>query len=555
MLIQLSIQNYALIDDVQVVFSKGFTTITGETGAGKSILLGGLSLVLGKRADLGSLKDGTKKCVVEAEFDISNYGLQPFFTENDLDYGDRTLLRREILPSGKSRAFVNDSPVTLDILKGLGDRLVDVHSQHQTLRLTENDFQMKVVDALAGNAENLGAYGGILEQYGKTVRELSELEGFQANADKEHDYNSFLLQELETARLKEGLQEELEAEYEQLDNVEQILEQLSTGHQLLRDEQMGILGTLTQLKRAFHTLSPFGAAYRALDERIQSVLIETDDLASEIEVLKDRVEADPQRLEVVNGQLQQLYDLQKKHHVGSVEELMAIRGELSQKVEVMANLGSRIEEKKKEVSQIETQLDLWAGKISAARRETLPKLKEMLQQSLASLGMPSASFKIALEPADGFRSNGKDELSFLFSANKGSGYGELKKVASGGELSRIMLTIKSILAGYEHLPTMVFDEIDTGVSGEISNKMGEIMQQMGRTMQVMAITHLPQVASKGQYQFKVYKEEGQTGTSSHIKPLEGGERVRELAEMLGGKDPQESAVAHARELLQWHKGK
>src|SRR5690606_33199977 len=379
----------------------------------------------------------------------------------------------------------------------------------------------------------------------------SELEGYQANADKEHDYNSFLLQELETARLKEGLQEELEAEYEQLDNVEQILEQLSTGHQLLRDEQMGILGTLTQLKRAFHTLSPFGAAYRALDERIQSVLIETDDLASEIEVLKDRVEADPQRLEVVNGQLQQLYDLQKKHHVGSVEELMAIRGELSQKVEVMANLGSRIEEKKKEVSQIETQLDLWAGKISAARRETLPKLKEMLQQCLASLGMPSASFKIALEPADGFRSNGKDELSFLFSANKGSGYGELKKVASGGELSRIMLTIKSILAGYEHLPTMVFDEIDTGVSGEISNKMGEIMQQMGRTMQVMAITHLPQVASKGQYQFKVYEEEGQTGTSSHIKPLEGGERVRELAEMLGGKDPQESAVAHARELLQW----
>lgn len=555
MLTQLSIQNYALIDDVQVVFSKGFTTITGETGAGKSILLGGLSLVLGKRADLGSLKDGAKKCVVEAEFDISNYGLRPFFVENDLDYGDLTLLRREILPSGKSRAFVNDSPVTLDILKGLGDRLVDVHSQHQTLRLTENDFQMKVVDALAGNAENLEAYGGVLEQYGKAVRELGELEGFQANADKEHDYNSFLLQELESARLKEGLQEELEAEYEQLDNVEQILEQLSIGHQLLRDEQMGILGSLTQLKRTFHTLAPFGAAYAALDERIQSVLIETDDLASEIETMKDQVEADPQRLEVVNGQLQQLYDLQKKHHVGSTQELMAIREELARKVEVVANLGSRIEERKREVSQIEEQLGLWAGKISVARKETLPKLKEMLQHSLGSLGMPSASFKIAIEPADTFKSNGKDELTFLFSANKGSGYGELKKVASGGELSRIMLTIKSILASYEHLPTMVFDEIDTGVSGEISNKMGEIMQQMGETMQVMAITHLPQVASKGQYQFKVYKEEGQAGTSSHIKPLMGEERVRELAEMLGGKNPKESALAHARELLQWHKGK
>src|SRR5690606_24211575 len=315
----------------------------------------------------------------------------------------------------------------------------------------------------------------------------------------------------------------LEAEYEQLDNVEQILEQLSTGHQLLRDEQIGILGSLTQLKRAFHTLAPFGAAYGALDERIQSVLIETDDLASEIEAMKDRVEADPQRLEVVNGQLQQLYGLQKKHHVDSTEELMAIREELAQKVEVVANLGSRIEEKRLEVSEIEKQLDLWAGKIRAARKDTLPKLKEMLQQSLGSLGMPSASFKIGLEPAKGFRSNGKDELTFLFSANKGSGYGELKKVASGGELSRIMLTIKAILANYEHLPTMVFDEIDTGVSGEISNKMGEIMQQMGGTMQVMAITHLPQVASKGRYQFKVYKEEGNIGTSSHIKPLEGGE--------------------------------
>lgn len=550
MLTNLSIQNYALIDDVRVNFPQGFTTITGETGAGKSILLGGLSLVLGKRADLGSLKDSGKKCVVEAEFDISRYGLQDFFGENDLDYAEQTLVRREILPGGKSRAFVNDSPVTLDILKALGDRLVDVHSQHQTLRLTENEFQMKVVDALAGNAGNLVAYGKELEKYLALGRELGELEDFQANADKEHDYNSFLLQELEAAKLREGLQEELEVEYEQLGNVEQIMQQLALGHGLLRDEQLGILGRLLELKRAFHTLAPFGSAYDALDQRIQSVLIETEDIAAEIEDLKDRVEADPERLETVNAQLQLLYGLQKKHHVGSTGELMAIREALAQKVEVVANLQAKIAGLQRERAQVERELDQWGGKITLARQGTLSRLKGMLQESLASLGMPSATFKIELHPAKGYRADGKDELTFLFSANKGSNYGDLKKVASGGELSRIMLAIKALLAGYEHLPTMVFDEIDTGVSGEISNKMGEIMQQMGNSMQVMAITHLPQVASKGGHQFKVYKEEGREGTSSFIKELRGEERIRELAEMLGGKNLSESALAHARELLQ-----
>ena len=550
MLTNLSIQNYALIDDVKVAFPRGFTTITGETGAGKSILLGGLSLVLGKRADLGSLKDPQRKCVVEAEFDLSKYGLQDFFDENDLDYVDLTLVRREILPTGKSRAFVNDSPLTLDILKALGERLVDVHSQHQTLRLTENDFQMKVVDALGGNADNLATYSGQLEKYTELGRELRELEDFQANADKEHDYNSFLLQELESANLRAGMQQELEAEYEQLNNVEQIMQQLSQGYGLLRDEQFGILGRLIDLKRAFHGLGQFGTAYEALDQRIASIQIETDDIAGEIENLKDTVEADPQRLETVNGQLQLLYGLQKKHHVDSMEELMALQEELSQKVDDVANLESKIAKKAQERAQVEKELEQWASKISVARKGTLSKLKGMLQESLASLGMPSASFKIEIQPSASFKANGKDDLVFLFSANKGSSYGELKKVASGGELSRIMLTIKAILASYEHLPTMVFDEIDTGVSGEISNRMGEIMQQMGSSMQVMAITHLPQVASKGRHQFKVYKEEGKSGTSSYIKELSGDDRVRELAEMLGGKNLTESALAHARELLQ-----
>ncbi|MEC3966967.1 DNA repair protein RecN [Flagellimonas halotolerans] len=550
MLVNLSIQNYALIDDVSVSFSNGFTTITGETGAGKSILLGGLSMVLGKRADLSSLKNTTQKCVIEAEFDVSKYQLQSFFEDNDLDYDDKTILRREILPSGKSRAFVNDSPVTLDVMRTLGDQLVDVHSQHQTMRLTENDFQMKVLDALADNSENLSAYTRELEQLRTASKELQKLEDFQTEADKEHDYNSFLLEELEAAKLKEGMQEELEAEYEQLSNVEQIMEQLSAGHQLLNDEQLGIVGRLTDLKRAFQGLTDFGADYKSLSHRIQSVLIETDDIASELEQLKDKVEANPERLEVVNGQLQQLYDLQKKHHTDSVSELIAIREELAQKVNAVANIESKIKAKKEEVSAITKKVDAWAQKISDGRKVVIPKLNERLQANLTSLGMPSATFNIKVNPSKSFKTNGKDDLVFLFSANKGSNYGELKKVASGGELSRIMLTIKSILAEYENLPTMMFDEIDTGVSGEISNRMGEIMQQMSSTMQVFSITHLPQVASKGNYQFKVYKEEGAEGTSTHIKQLSTDERVRELAEMLGGKSLSESALAHAKELLQ-----
>lgn len=550
MLANLSIQNYALIDDVSVSFFDGFTTITGETGAGKSILLGGLSLVLGKRADLSSLKSKDQKCVIEAEFDISKYQLKSFFEENDLDYEETTILRREILPSGKSRAFVNDSPVTLDVMRSLGDQLVDVHSQHQTMRLTDNDFQMKVLDALANNAEYLSNYAKSLDELKKVSKELQKLVDFQSEADKEQDYNTFLLKELEDAKLKEGMQEELEEEYEQLNNVEQIMEQLSAGHQLLNDEQLGVVGRLTDLKRAFQGLVDFGTDYKTLYDRIQSVLIETDDISSELERLKDGVEADPERLEVVNGQLQKLYDLQKKHHTDSVTDLIEIREELAKKVETVANIEDSIGQKREEVNMLTQKTDAWAKKISEGRKAVIPKLNERLQKNLASLGMPSATFKIEVNYSKSFKTNGKDDLVFLFSANKGSNYGELKKVASGGEMSRIMLTIKSILAEYESLPTMMFDEIDTGVSGEISNRMGEIMQQMSSTMQVFSITHLPQVASKGSYQFKVYKQESSEGTSTHIKQLSKDERIQELAEMLGGKSLSESALAHARELLQ-----
>lgn len=549
MLANLSIKNYALIDELNVSFTEGFTCITGETGAGKSILLGGLSLVLGKRADLSSLRDKDKKCIIEAEFKVDKYDLKPFFEDNNLDYEERTIVRREIQPSGKSRAFINDSPVTLDILTELGDTLIDVHSQHQTLRLAENDFQLKVIDALADNGNLLKDYSEKLDTYRKTSKELQELIDFQKEAVKEHDYNSFLLEELEAAPLKVGIQEELEERYEQLNNVENILELLSKGYQLLNDEQIGMVNLLTELKQVSNRLSNFGSQYADLHQRIQSVFIEIDDIAEELQRFQDNAEADPQALEVTNTKLQQLYDLQKKHGVAQVSELLEIKEALSEKVSVTENLESNIQRKRELRSVQQKELDTLAESLSAKRKKVLPSLKKQLQDSLSSLGMPSATFKIEIHPSKDFRNNGKDELSFLFSANKGTDYGELKKVASGGELSRIMLTIKAILARYEHLPTMMFDEIDTGVSGEISNKMGDIMNAMSKTMQVFSITHLPQVASRGDHHFKVYKiEEGGT-THTKMKKLSPDERVTELAGMLGGNELTDSAMAHARELL------
>lgn len=549
MLAKLSIKNYALIDDLSVSFSDGFTCITGETGAGKSILLGGLSLVLGSRADLSSLRNKEKKCIIEAEFRIANYKLNWFFEENDLDYENVTIIRREIQPSGKSRAFINDSPVTLDVLSQLGNRLIDVHSQHQTLRLTDNDFQLKVIDALADNTKLLGDYSNQLLVYKTTAHELDELREFQKNAHKEYDYNSFLLQELEAFNLKMGIQEELEEQYEQLNNIENILELLAKGHQLLNDEQIGVLNLLTELKQVSNKLSNFGSQYSNLNQRIQSTYIEIDDIALELQSFQEGAEANPLVLEEINTKLQQLYDLQKKHGVKGVSELMDIRKSLSEKVDIAENIESEIENKQKTLATQKTELNKISGALSANRKRVVPELRKQLEGQLRSLGMPSATFKIELRDTHEFKRNGTDELSFLFSANKGSDYGELKKVASGGELSRIMLTIKSILAKYENLPTMMFDEIDTGVSGEVSNRMGDIMQAMSEHMQVFSITHLPQVASKGDHHFKVYKQEEGLSTTTKMKRLNADERVVELAEMLGGKELSDSALAHARQLL------
>ena len=549
MLSRLSIKNYALIDRLDVSFANGFTCITGETGAGKSILLGGLSLVLGKRADLSTLRNKDEKCIIEGEFEISNYHLSMFFAENDLDYEDTTIIRREIMPSGKSRAFINDTPVNLDVLSRLGSRLIDIHSQHQTLQLAENEFQFKVIDSLANNKELLIDYSNHLKTHQNTSKELQQLIDFQSNAIKEHEYNSFLLNELEGAHLQDGILEQLEEQYQQLSNVETIVEQLSKGYHLLNDEHVGIFHSLSELKQVSHKLSSFGTAYDSLDKRIQSIFIEMDDVGSELQALLENADMNPQLLDEVNTKLQLLYDLQKKHGVKEISALLQIKEELTAKVDATENIEANIAAKQGELAQQELELNKLATSISKEREKVIPSLKSQLEDQLSLLGMPSAQFKIELSPLKEFKANGKDELSFLFSANKGTDFGDLKKVASGGELSRIMLTIKSILAKYESLPTMMFDEIDSGVSGEISNRMGDIMQAMSKSMQIFSITHLPQVASKGDHHFKVYKEDKNHYTQTNMKELSQDERVVELAEMLGGKELSDSAMAHARQLL------
>lgn len=549
LLLSLSIKNYALIDNLQVTFSNGFSIITGETGAGKSILLGGLSLVLGKRADLSSLKNKDEKCVIEAEFSIEKYGLEPFFKQADLDFEKNTFLRREILPSGKSRAFINDTPVTLDVLSELGEKLIDIHSQHQTLQLTNNTFQFQVLDAISGNSVLLDDYSITLNEYQHRKKELDSLIAFQKEANKEHDYNLFLLNELQQAKLYEGMQESLEATYEKLNNIEEIREKLGYALQLLSAEQIGALASLQELKTTFQKLSGFGKNFEELYNRFNSVLIEMDDAHSEIIQTEESLEADPALLEEASTKLQQIYNLQKKHNVLTVSELIAIQTELGKKVAVTENLDAEIAQKQSEVTEIEEKLDAVAEELHNQRIANIPNLIKELESSLAGLGMQNARFKIELKPAGSYRPNGKDELVFLFSANKGSHFEDLKKVASGGELSRIMLVIKALMAKHINLPTIMFDEIDTGVSGEISNKMGDIMLAMSSYMQVFSITHLPQIAAKGNTHYKVYKTDEGNQTQTHLKMLSEEERVTEIAEMLGGKQLTSSALAHAKQLL------
>ena len=549
MLTSLSIKNYALIDNLQVNFNNGLSIITGETGAGKSILLGGLSLILGKRADLSSVKDKSEKCIIEAVFDIANYNLKNLFKEEDLDYEPQTIIRREILPSGKSRAFVNDTPVNLDALQALSNYLIDIHSQHQSLELTNNEFQLKVIDLLAKNEATLINYSNHLNEYKALLKELNKLKIFKAEAVKEQDYNLFLLNELGEADLIEGELETLEEEYETLNNVEEIKETLIISNQLLSEEQVGIISTLTHLKTNLQKLSSYSIQYKELFNRVNSSLIELDDVYSEVENLQEQLEADPKRLDVVNSKLQVIHNLFQKHNTNAVGELLKIKDELAEKVSITENLDSDISNMEIEIESISNKLKKLAEILHSNREKAIPKFLDQLQNLLFKLGMPNAQFKASVTLKDDFLTNGRDELSFLFSANKGADFHELKKAASGGELSRIMLAIKYILSKHIQLPTIMFDEIDTGVSGEISNKMAQIMQQMSKTMQVFTITHLPQIAAKGDTHFKVYKEDIEDKTITNLLRLNNEERIVEIAQMLGGKDVSASAIAHAKQLL------
>ena len=549
MLISLSIKNYALIDDLKVDFTSGFSIITGETGAGKSILLDGLSLALGKRADLSTLRNKDQKCVIEAVFAIQQYQLESFFEEHDLDYDGETFLRREILPSGKTRAFVNDSPVTLQVMDALGQRLTDIHSQHKTLQLAEHDFQFMVLDALSDVEGEMTQYQEALSAYRSLSQQLKELQHFSAEATKELDYNSFLLRELEEAKLEHIEQNTLEEEYETLNNVEDIRDQLTHAYQLLQNEQMGILANIQQVKLDLQRVSGFSEGLQNLASRIESVSIELDDIFDEIQQLESQLEADPQRLSQVNELLQTLYNLQKKHNADSVSELVKIASELEAKVAAAENVDDRINAVEKDLVAARERLDSLALSIHQKRIASIPKLSEQLESMLVKLGMENARFDVQVATTDHYYHNGKDTIDFLFSANKGGAFGPMKKVASGGELSRIMLCIKAILAKYAKLPSIIFDEIDTGVSGAVSEKMADIMVQMSHSMQVFAITHLPQVAAKGHQHYKVYKTDQGTTTVSHLKRLNNEERVVEIAQMLGGKDMTDSAMAHAKQLL------
>lgn len=549
MLTSLSIHNYALINQLSIDFSNGLSIITGETGAGKSILLGALGLVLGNRADLSSLKDTSKKCIIEAELAIENYQLESFFNNVDLDYEKNTILRREILPSGKSRAFVNDTPVTLLVLNELKSKLIDIHSQHQTLELSDTNFQFSVIDALAKNQTKLASYKRGLQQLSQLKKELADLEQKQREANQQYDYNLHLFNEFEEANLQVGEQEELEEKLEKLNNVEEIKLNLSEALQTAANDEVGVQSLLYNLEHNLTKISSYSKEYEELSNRISSLKIELDDVVSELENEVENVDFNPSELEQYNDRLQLIYNLQKKHYVSSIEELQQIHFELSEKVSSVENAEEVIANKQKEIDSVCKKLDEVALLISKNRQRVVPKLKKELENLLADLGMPNARFSISNKLSETYYSNGKDELEFLFSANKGGSFGELKKVASGGELSRIMLSVKKILSENIQLPTIIFDEIDTGVSGEVSNKIAAIMQQMSKHMQVITITHLPQIAAKGNQHYKVFKEDVNGVTTSNLKKLTTDERIVEIAEMLSGKNISDSAITHAKELL------
>ena len=550
MLQQLYIKNFTLIDELDIELHPGFSVITGETGAGKSIILGAIGLLLGQRADSKSIKQGADRCVIEAHFDLSRYDLKPFFDENDIEYDDHdTIIRRELTAAGKSRAFINDTPVALTMLKELGDQLMDVHSQHQNLLLNKQDFQLNVVDILANDSKELEDYQQCFANYQQKTKELNQLREEIERNKQNADFLQFQYDELEAAQLAEGEQEELEQQSETMSHAEDIKTALYEADNALNGDESGVVSQVKSAYNALNGISKVMPKTDELTERLDSCRIELKDIADEVSQLLERTDFNPAELDNINNRLDRLYELEKKYHVETVEELIQQRDNLKLKLSHIENSDEAVSEMEKEVAKLRSLCAHRAETISTMRRATADNMRSNLAQRLEQLGMPHARFDVSITKTE-LGKNGQDSISFLFSANTSTPLQPVSQVASGGEIARVMLSLKAMISGAVKLPTIIFDEIDTGVSGKIAEKMAQIMQEMGRTeRQVISITHLPQIAALGSHHYRVSKEETKNGTVSHMTELNNEERITEIAQMLSGSDISDAAIQNAKELL------
>ena len=551
MLTQLFIKNFALIDELNVDFHNGFSVITGETGAGKSIILGALGMILGQRADAKLIKNGAAKCIVEAHFNLEKYDFQQFFTDNDIEYdASDSIIRREISAAGKSRAFVNDTPVQLAVLKSLGEQLVDIHSQHQNLLLQKEDFQLNVVDTIAQNQKELNSYRQLFNDLRDSQQALSQLKHDIEENLRDADYIRFQLQELEKAKLTEDLQEQLEQESNTLSHSEDIKNSLFTANELLNGDDNGIVNQIRKVTQSIHSIASVFPSIEELYERVDSSHIELKDIAEELSSVAESIEYNPARLEEVNSRLDHIYALEQKFHVTSTKELLTIKAELESKISNIDNSDEQLSILQAKVNALNEQCTEAAAKLTATRIKAAKTIEKEMLSRLIPLGIPNVRFEVSVSPAPQLTTTGTDKLQFLFSANKNTQLQPVAQVASGGEIARVMLALKAMISGKVKLPTIIFDEIDTGVSGKIAQKMAAIMQEMGNNeRQVISITHLPQIAALGTHHYKVYKEEDRNTTTSHIIQLSQQQRINEIAQMLSGDNITDAAITNAKELL------
>lgn len=550
MLRSLYIQNYALIEKLDISFGAGFSVITGETGAGKSIILGAIGLLLGQRAEVKAIRQGASKCVIEARFDISAYGMEPFFEDNELEYEEECILRREVYASGKSRAFINDTPASLVQMKELGEQLIDVHSQHQNLLLNKEGFQLNVLDILSHNDEQLSAYQSLYREWKQAQQELADLIARAEQNKADEDYIRFQLEQLEEANLSAGEQEELEQETDMLSHAEEIKAGLFRVGQLLTSDEGGLLAGLKESLNTMLGLQKVYSPATELAERLESTYIELKDVSQEVSSQEEDVEFNPDRLEEVNDRLNLIYTLQQKHRATTVEELLALAEEYAAKLAAITSYDERIGELTTLCDTLHNKVRKQAAVLTKARTGAAREVEKQMASRLVPLGMPNVRFQVEMGIRKESGVHGEDTVNFLFSANKNGSLQNISSVASGGEIARVMLSIKAMIAGAVKLPTIVFDEIDTGVSGEIADRMADIMQEMGeQDRQVISITHLPQIAARGCAHYKVYKQDNETETNSHIRRLADEERVEEIAHMLSGATLTEAALNNAKALL------